>query len=269
MEEREQEPGSTEQPKKSSVNWYGVILIVILVVVVGCPFWLALTPVGPGTGSGAYFKNVAAFQQKFAPVMAFPTYYPEGFDWRGHENEWFEYENEHGRVYFNWNTYDLKSERTRMYANATCNGYGVWYQRREDLDIYTSAETGVSLEYPKGGVPDGWLFYVGMQTLINPRPRNPNAPKPEKRDEILRYNGVSARFQSWKWNENRIGKSFTSFCYILPYEGRDYCFIFGIRFNPALSGEKQDELFAEMKQHCLEEAVKMYDSLEYLEKVGD
>ncbi|ODU56243.1 MAG: hypothetical protein ABT01_04310 [Clostridium sp. SCN 57-10] len=74
MEEREQEPGSTEQPKKSSVNWYGVILIVILVVVVGCPFWLALTPVGPGTGDGAFFESVAAFQKKFTPVMAFLTY---------------------------------------------------------------------------------------------------------------------------------------------------------------------------------------------------
>lgn len=265
MEERERGFGST-QDGGSKRNGC-LIAAVLIIAVIYFPLKVALTPAGPGTGDGAFFESVAAFQEKFAPIMAFPTYYPEGFDWRGNEEEWFEYKNERGRVYFDWYTYNLKSDRTRMYANATYNQHGVDYQTRKDLDIYASAMIGVSLAYPADRVPNAWLFYVGMKIPINPRLSNPTAPEVEDTREVLQYQNKEIRFSNgWRDNEGFGRESFTTMSYAALFKGREYRFIFGVWINPELSQEKQDELLAEMKQHCLEEAVKMYDSLEYLEK---
>lgn len=263
MEERERGFGSIEERKKKRNGC--LIIFIFMIIVLYYPLKVAFTPVGPGTGSGAFFESVAAFQEKFAPIMAFPTYYPEGFDWRGHEEEWFEYKNERGRVYFDWYTYDLKSDRTRMYADATYNGYGVKYQSRKDLDIYSSAGIGVSLQYPVEGAPDAWLFYVGMGIPVNPKQTDSSAVEDTR--EVLQYQNKEIRFSnSWRDNEGFGRESFTTMNYVVPFKGRKYCFSFNVWINPELRQEKQDELLAEMKQQCLEEAVKMYDSLEYLEK---
>ena len=268
MNERERLPDKTEESGGGDGCLFAFIITIAVIVALCILFYLSFGG-EHYCGTGAFFENVAAFQEKFAPVMAFPAYYPEGFDWRGHEDEWFEYKDEMGKVYFNWNTYKVKSDRTRMYANGTFNNIGKKYQTRKDLDIYWNAEIGVSLQYPEGGAPDAWLFYVGMNMLVNPQ-WNGSTPVVEETRAILRGGDHEFRFSVRQWENGRIGEEiqFLSLSYALPFEGRYYYFSFGVWINPELSENKQDRLYIKMKQRCLEEAVKMYDSLEYLENAG-
>ncbi|ODU56244.1 MAG: hypothetical protein ABT01_04315 [Clostridium sp. SCN 57-10] len=162
---------------------------------------------------------------------------------------------------FTTSAYDVKSTRARLYANAGYNGRGVLYQSRKDLNIYHGAYIGVSRAYPENGVPDAWLFCVGMSTEINPK--NP----PATTGEELRIDGKEVYFDFYRKHfEDSQRDPFVVLNYTFLYDDRNYTFDFGIRIEPTLSKEKQDELLAEMKQHCLEEAVKIYDSLEYIQK---
>lgn len=256
MNENEKVPGT----EKAGRGGYIPILVIVLVVVFS--LWAQLGIVFGGTdncGTIVYFKSMQAFQKNFAPIMAFPTYFPEGFDWRELPEAQFCNEKTNPS-FFEWPIHEIRTSQTYLYANAYFYERTQQHKKKQPLDAYKEALMGVSLAYPNGAVPDAWLFYVEVHMEINP------AYEGRQTCEILSTEAGSARFTE-RGNDTIVNEfnRAVMYEYEMLYDEHYYTFRFAFKVNPELSEQAQKQLKAEMKRRCLEETVKMYDSLEYLE----
>ena len=206
---------------------------------------LLLGACGPGTVPSMQIETFDEFKEIFGEVFIFPAYYPEGFD--------------------------LDSPDVTIYSGGSFSNTGKKRQRQQGFwdnmraDDYYMASYGVWRETDKS--VDYFLYMVSIGKWLDTSYNLPN------RDQFSKINGSQydseIRIVNTAAYKTEDGESAVN--HEEPHEvnfeisflkpEKEYVFSFNYHFNPFDDETEYQQAVDLLRQYCIDEAMKMYESI--------